>query len=190
MSTLLITIIPIIIISLFLNDVFAYQFYYYCYNITRNIEEHKHKYTKEKFGRDSVKVTIGNVITSDILRKNNGVNKAILYTGLVSNSGNILRNNCVNKEMGNEIVRLVGSLSSIIVGVSMELSEEEISSNVFNGQRLGKNAAENNAFGTTTISGCAICGPAGCSTEALMDTKIVVSAGVLSVYTDIVSQVN
>ena len=60
MSTLLITIIPIIIISLFLNDVFAYQFYYYCYNITRNIEEHKHKYTKEKFGRDSAKEYIIN----------------------------------------------------------------------------------------------------------------------------------
>ena len=133
------------IISLFLNNVFAYQFYYCCYNITRNIEEHKHKYTKEKFGRDSVKVTIGNVITSDILRKNNGVNKAILYTGLVSNSGNILRNNCVNKEMGNEIVRLVRRLSSLITGTLTGLNEEEISNNVFNGQRLAENTSRNNS---------------------------------------------
>ena len=157
MSTLLIT--TILIISLFLNNIFTYQFYYCCYNITRNIEEHKHEYAKEKFRRDLVKATIGNVITGDIiLRKNNCVSKAIFYTGLVSSSGNILRNSGVNKEMGNEIAGLAGSLSSIITEVSMELSEGKISSNVFNGQRLEENATKNNTFGTTTISGCAIGG--------------------------------
>ena len=36
------------------------NFYYYCYNITRNTEEHKHGYIKEKFSGDSVKEYIIN----------------------------------------------------------------------------------------------------------------------------------
>ena len=60
MSTLLTT--TILIISLFLNNVFAYQFYYYCYNITRNTKEHKHKYTKEKFEKDLVKAIVSGAV--------------------------------------------------------------------------------------------------------------------------------
>lgn len=44
------------------------------------------------------------------------------------------------KEMGG----LAGGLSSLVTGGLRGLSSEEISSNVFNGQRLGKNAVENN----------------------------------------------
>ena len=46
------------------------------------------------------------------------------------------------KEMGG----LAGGLSSLVTGGLRGLSEEEISSNIFNGQRLGKNAVENNAY--------------------------------------------
>ena len=140
MSTILITTL-FIIISLFLNNVFTYQFYYYCYNITRNTEKYKHKHTKEKFRRDSVKATIGNVITGNIiLRKNNCVNKAIFYTGLVSSSGNILINSGVNKEMG-----LVGGLSSLVTDILTGLNESDISSNIYNGQRFAENASRNNS---------------------------------------------
>ena len=115
MSTLLTTII--LIISLFLNNVFAYQFYYCC-NITRNTEEHKHEYTKEKFSGDSVKATVSDTIT-----------------------GNILRNNSVSKKVGSEIVGLVGGLSSLVTDELKGTDESKISSNIYNGQRLGKNAA-------------------------------------------------
>ena len=88
-------------------------------SITRDTKEHKHK----KFGGYSVKTTVSDTIT-----------------------GNILRNNGVNKKAGSEIAGLVGGLSAILTGALTGLNEEEISSNVFNGQRLGKNAVENNVY--------------------------------------------
>ena len=70
-------------------------------------------------------------------------------------TGDILRNNGIDKETGKEIAGLTGGLSAILTGALTGLDEEEISSNIYNGQRLGKNAAENNAFyqGTRDLDG-------------------------------------
>ena len=61
-------------------------------------------------------------------------------------TGDTLRNNGVSKEAGSEIAGLTGGLSALVTGALTGLNESEISSNIFNGQRLGKNAAENNAY--------------------------------------------
>ena len=48
------------------------------------------------------------------------------------------------KTMLKEMSCLAGGLSSLVTGALTGLNEEEISSNIYNGQRLGKNAVENN----------------------------------------------
>ena len=110
MSTLLTT--TILIIALFLNNVFAYQFYY-CYNIIRNTERHKHEYTKKKFSGDLVKATVSNTII-----------------------GNILRNNCVSKKAGSNGQRLAENASRNN-STNVELSEDGKIGKVTNAKKDG-----------------------------------------------------
>ena len=60
-------------------------------------------------------------------------------------TGDILRNNCVSKKAGSEIVGLVGGLNSLVTGEPKGTNESKMSSNIYNGQRLGKNASRNNS---------------------------------------------
>jgi len=61
-------------------------------------------------------------------------------------SGEMLKNQGVNKKTGIQLSGLIAGYSNIITGGLTGQSNSEIAENIYSGQRIGQNAAENNAY--------------------------------------------
>ena len=97
-------------------------------------------------------------------------------------TGDILKSNGVSKGTGVDISGLTAGISALLTGQIRGLDNNDIASNIYNGQRIGENAAEHNSYGAATMTGCALGGPIGCGAGAVADVVIIVGGAVATVY--------
>ncbi len=85
-----------------------------------------------------------------------------------SNLRSSVENGSMNKQTAVQLAGLSGAAASLFVSAASGASDEQTANNIFTGQRVGSNAAENNGLHVGTIVG-GIVGATGAATGAYME---------------------